>query len=888
MAVLQQITQWAKTRPAWQQEAVRRLLRQQALTAEDEDELYAMLKAAHGLAVAAKPELSDAESIPESVADSAPGTQRVVLQRMHSLRNVNALAEGQCVEFAESGVTVVYGENAAGKSGYSRVLKKACLAREKRADILPNVFDATSAAPPEATFDLCVDGAAKQERWVANAPSPRVLSQIAVFDSECARVYVDETNSVCYMPYGLDVFERLVKVCQEFRRRLEHEIESLPQPPRVLSEFSQGTLVGSVINALKHDTPAQSIEMLATLSDLQSKRLGDLRKLGADSKVNEPKVKAQTLRRQKRRVENLLTAIQELEKTLSAEQMQRLQFLRSDAEAAKAAAQLASSEAFKQEPLPGVGSDPWKQMFEAASRYSVLIAYPGQPFPVSEGDARCVLCQQPLDQEAGERLQRFAEFVRHDTAQVSARKSAAFSMAARAFASTDLQPEGHDPELLAEVREIDSSTADRLASYLDSMRARAGAIRRACQEGQWGGIPSLPESPTAHMKSIVDQLEADAKTLDGVAEPQEQTKLDAELRELEDRERLVAHKDEILTRLNALQKKHRLREATAETETGRITRKGAELSEEAITAKLRAALMRELEQLGLSHLPMTFRKTGEYGQTRHQLELPDSNLGRADLSEVLCEGEQSVVAIASFLAELETSSDNCGIVFDDPVCSLDHRYRERVAQRLVSEGQNRQVIIFTHDIVFLLAIHAAAAKEQVLLLAQTIRRSRRKVGVCEPGLPRDAMSVKQRLNELRADLDEARVAYEADDMDAYDGLAERIYALLRETWERAVEEVLLNDALNRFRPSVETRRLQKVSLEDSDYVTIDNAMSKCSTWMAGHDASGAIASPMPDPNAVEGDIRELGEFVNRVRRRQESVRKTRAAALAPPSAGKPP
>jgi wobble nucleotide-excising tRNase len=63
-----------------------------------------------------------------------------------------------------------------------------------------------------------------------------------------------------------------------------------------------------------------------------------------------------------------------------------------------------------------------------------------------------------------------------------------------------------------------------------------------------------------------------------------------------------------------------------------------------------------------------------------------------------------VVAIASFLAELETSSENCGIVFDDPVCSLDHLYRQRVAERLVSEGHKRQVIVFTHDIVFLLAI----------------------------------------------------------------------------------------------------------------------------------------------------------------------------------------
>jgi len=117
---------------------------------------------------------------------------------------------------------------------------------------------------------------------------------------------------------------------------------------------------------------------------------------------------------------------------------------------------------------------------------------------------------------------------------------------------------------------------------------------------------------------------------------------------------------------------------------------------------------------------------------------------------------------------------------------------------------------------------------------------------------------------------------------SYEGSASRIYGLLRETWERAIEEVLLNNAINRFRPSVETKRLKSVKLEDSDYVTIDSAMSKCSTWMAGHDSSGAIASPMPDPAAIEEDINELGSFVKMIKNRHSLVQKARDAALEPP------
>ena len=41
---------------------------------------------------------------------------------------MNALARDQTIEFGPS-LTIVYGANAAGKSGYARILKRACRAR---------------------------------------------------------------------------------------------------------------------------------------------------------------------------------------------------------------------------------------------------------------------------------------------------------------------------------------------------------------------------------------------------------------------------------------------------------------------------------------------------------------------------------------------------------------------------------------------------------------------------------------------------------------------------------------------------------------------------------------------------------------------------------------
>ena len=52
---------------------------------------------------------------------------------------MTALAREQTLEFQPAGLTVIYGDNASGKSGYARILKKVCRARAAEKPILPNV-----------------------------------------------------------------------------------------------------------------------------------------------------------------------------------------------------------------------------------------------------------------------------------------------------------------------------------------------------------------------------------------------------------------------------------------------------------------------------------------------------------------------------------------------------------------------------------------------------------------------------------------------------------------------------------------------------------------------------------------------------------------------------
>lgn len=136
MTILQEIHVWSKDLSPWQQDAIARLYTDRTLSVADLDDLYALAKAEVGI--------SDPEGrVPKKLQDAqvalpANPTRVTLLTAIKELANVNALANGVRLPIARTGVTAIYGENGVGKSGYSRVFKKACRARDRRELILPN------------------------------------------------------------------------------------------------------------------------------------------------------------------------------------------------------------------------------------------------------------------------------------------------------------------------------------------------------------------------------------------------------------------------------------------------------------------------------------------------------------------------------------------------------------------------------------------------------------------------------------------------------------------------------------------------------------------------------------------------------------------------------
>ena len=269
MTILDELLDWSAGRPAWQRDALRRLVLKGELSDQDVRELANVCKAAHGLV-----EQVDTHQLAKADVPTRGGSSASVsLTSIFHHRGVNALAEGQTLTFAPN-LTVVYGDNAAGKTGYIRILKSACRARG-REEILGNVVSGVSPLSPVVAIKYRVGDEEDVREW-AGEGEDEFISRVSVFDAQSAAVYLTERTDVAFRPFGLDLFDKLVQACKAIRVQLERERRSLTPSgiAELQSKVAEGTSVGRLLSNITSLTSPETVRNLCALSGGEKGRLG--------------------------------------------------------------------------------------------------------------------------------------------------------------------------------------------------------------------------------------------------------------------------------------------------------------------------------------------------------------------------------------------------------------------------------------------------------------------------------------------------------------------------------------------------------------------------------------------------------------------------------------
>lgn len=861
-AALAEILKWSADIPAWQRDALRRLCSQTKLEPADLTSLVAICKAAEqGTPL-------DATHIRDPAASHAV----VSLGALHGLSNVNALAPGERLSFGKAGLTVIYGDNGAGKSGYARVLKQLCRARSPKGDaILPNIYASTS-GKPSASVEFYIGGQKRTASWTQGTPTDAMLSAVSVFDSRTANVHVENTNDLAYTPLPLRILAGLAQACQDVKAKLAAEIEALQeQTPAVLAkpECGSETEVGKLIAALSGKTNSETVEKLAGLNTEEEARLQTL----VTDLASDPTRTLRQLQGHETRLKTIIDNLERLAGIVTEETRTGLHEAHTRFETARRAAATASADLFADEPLPDIGSDVWKSLWEAARGYSRASAYPGKGFPVTDTDAHCVLCQQPLSEEASKRLSSFEAFVQDESNRREEEAETAYDEALQDIASKGI-PMGDVPSIIALIRD-DLGQQSLATSVRREILVMGWRLRAILRTHRLDTLPNLPPAIAVSLnplRTALSGLATRMEVLRSEANSPQRTALVAERDGLADRKWLGVVKSDVFAQVTRLKAIEAIEKASKNTTTNKITTLSARIAQALVTNRLRGRFAIEIDKLGVAGLAIELQQAKtSAGVPYFQVRL--INKPSEPVGKVLSEGEHRCVALAAFLAELSTIDAQSAIVFDDPVSSLDHLHRDRVAARLAEAGQTRQVIVFTHDMAFLLlldeACRATKDRDATPVTYRLISRGGDNSGFCHQDPPASVMPLDKVLEGMKAHLANVKILHERGDQAKWLREVTSFQDQLRTTWERAVEEVV-GPVIRRLSRKVDTTGLIKLTvLTNGDCTIMREGFGRCSALL--HSQPGEINPLLPAPTVIQAEIDALEKWIADIRARQEKA-----------------
>jgi ABC-type transport system involved in cytochrome c biogenesis ATPase subunit len=787
------------------------------------------------------------------------------------VEGVNQLASGQRLEFLPVGLTIVYGENGAGKSGYARILKRACRARHA-GDIQPNVFaEPHIVKRPSAKIGHAIASEPKEPIHWTNEPRPHpVLSAVSVFDSDCADVHLRGENEVAFRPFGLDVPDELARACQALKAALSNEQEELQRrrnPIFLSPAWRSTTTVGRTLSTLNAETDKN---ILTKLAELTSEELERHRRLTEDlskdplQAINEKRAVADAIARLARSFESVIVANQD-------QPLKEIKHLSDIARSKRTAAKIAADKVFAGTVLAGVGGAVWQTLWNAARAYSERVGAPGQAFPPAQSGSACPLCHQPLGDEEVERLRGFQEYIETDTERQATNAEAAFSQAYAKFNAERVCGKMFAADRM-QLALQDSALAARILRTLATARLRRQQCSKSLANDQPLTLTGFADNPIPDLKKLERDLRAYVEELVGATDPAARKRLKDELAELADRKALKGYLPVVTEEIQRLKLLGLISECIRDTTTTAITNLGNDIADRAITPAMRDRFQNEIVELAANRIRVEIvRSGGKFGSPQYQVRL-FSNPG-AKVHVVLSEGEQTCVALAAFLTELATAGHQSTLVFDDPVSSLDHKWRRQVASRLVKEAKERQIVVFTHDLVFVNDLTDDAIESKVSNKTITISRGGAGAGVVTEGLPWDAARVEDRLDKLEKDARAAKATFDAHDDDAYRAQVRSLYDRLRSTWERALEQVAFSKIVLRHRDYIDTKHLKRVTvLNEADCDQFAAGFKNCCDQITAHDPSlGRNASP-PLPAVLIADVKALSQWVAGIRERQKKFK----------------
>lgn len=848
---VEQIEKWIEDKPVWWKHSVRLALDNGELDGELLGEIYKLALIEHELADTTG-EFENA-SKPVDFSGHTSEEDVVKIRSLGNVVGVSALAENQTINFNQSGLFIVYGDNGAGKSSYANILKSACLTRGGDPNIIGNVFEASNPSPSaEVSFTVGTENC--KHSWSLEEPSTASLKAVRVFDTSSAHHYVNKEDALGFKPSGLNLLNELTTAVNYVKSVIEEEI--MPGNGFVqINSINSSSDIANIVNGLSHKNEEHQIEAFKA-TDKEMARIEPLRQEIAHDKLQTPETLKKKLRQQKELLKPMVNITISALKCLGDKSIEQLRNLQQDYKQKQRQADAIKKETLDGLPLETVAGIRWQELWKSAKQF-VEQEPNSNHFPPETGD-NCPLCLQVISEQSGNRLSALQKFLSDNAATEAQKAYESLQSAEGLIHALDLKLQEHKTAL-DELESIQPSLSEQFMALFELLSERKRKFVEESELPSEDDVLDITAAQSAKQVShgISEQIEAVKSDEDLVKLI---AKKEQELQRLEDKKFVLDNFDALINNLRRYKIVNKLEGLKKQCNPLRISILSSSIYKQGVIEPLEAAFADELRQFGFTRFSIQVQTRNTGGDQQFKLAIADA--GEPIVAKVASEGEQRCIAIAAFLAEMKADNRDSTVIFDDPVNSLSHQWSSRVAARLVDESKSRQVVIFTHDIVFFKLLLEQAELQNAEHHSIALMRNKKYAGLVRDSAPWEALTTSKRLKVLNVELQKLRNIEANETKDEFRKASRYFYGLLRESWERLVEEKLLNKVVNRFERGVYTQRLSRlVDITDADIARIDNAMTKCSTYFTGHDSAAGVGDPYPTIEEISDDLDDIKLFL---------------------------
>lgn len=839
----------SKGKPGWWRYVLSRALEVGELSNVDYDSAYTLAKMEFGLDIMSQNYSVLTQNV--NAIGYQDEEEETKLVSIGNVLNVSTLAPEKKIDFSLTGLTVIYGNNGAGKSSYTKILKNSCLTRGEAPVLRNNIFE-SNIGIPSAEIEIKTNGVDDLIVWNSQLEPDQRLKSIRVFDSLSSIHYLSKADNLDYKPPALKLLDELVKVSEFIADKAKKE-ESAYIAINILPAMHIGTTPSKL--QITSNLRQEDVDSLcATQEDLSE--LQELRKEVLELNNNSPETLKARFQKRRLRAIPLQSFLQNLVDKLNQESMKLYKALNDKKEQAKQAASNLANVTFTDLPIANIGSEQWLIMWNAARNFIHSIEQ-SKSFPPVAGD-NCPTCLQEIDASTALRLSSFNEYLNSALQKEADIALDAWNAEVKKIRQLVFLTTPYDA-ILNEIKEKNEELGLQFYSLIRVLKERADNLLK---EAPQIPLDEIDISALTRLNSDIKKLEDTEKAvLNDEAKAVAIRTKQLRINEIEDREKISLIKNQIINEIDKAKKRDLYSKIKDSTSTAAITRLSSEICNSGSIGRMQSLFNIELMKLGFNHFKIEAITKGTKGNQKFNIQLANS---RANIVDIASEGEQKCISLASFFAELATDDRKSAIIFDDPVNSLDHIWRLKFAQRIVDESKTRQVIVFTHDLPFMKMMQEASEN----LTVKALTRNKNTTGIPLDSPPWDALKTVARVGILKNELIQARKAADKSILE-YQTAAGSIYGKMRETWERLIEEWLIRGVVERFNREIKTQNCRYlVDISDEDVRTIDSAMSKCSTYMHGHDMAEEVTGAFPDIDELAQDVAALEMYLGKLKKRR--------------------